>query len=211
MSLTIIGDVHSKYLSYLALTEVHEHTLQLGDMGFDYKPLLNIDYNKHKFHGGNHDNYDIYYDSPNVIQSLNGSNDYGVVEHGGVKFFFIRGGHSIDKKYRRLKVDYWSNEELNYVQMEDCYQEYLKAKPDIVISHEVPTPICHRIGNPGILIDFGYDSLWTSQTAKFLESLRYAYKPKMWIHGHFHKKYEMDYEGTKFIGLAELGTYTIGE
>lgn len=205
---TFIGDCHGKYPYYFKICDKYEYTYQVGDMAFDYRPLMVIDPSKHKFHPGNHDNYDTWEKSPHSIDSY-GNKNFGLVELNGVRFFFIRGGHSIDRKYRTQGRDYWSNEELNYTQMDECYNEYLKIKPDIVVSHEVPTPICHLIGNPGILIEFGYDGLWTSNTAKFLESLRYIHQPKLWIHGHFHKQYQMTYEGTKFVGLAELGTYEV--
>ena len=79
----IIGDVHQYYDSYFSLAEECEYSLQVGDMGFNYEPLKQLDSNNHKFIGGNHDNYDTYNSCSHVIESDYGSKDYGVGIHGG--------------------------------------------------------------------------------------------------------------------------------
>jgi hypothetical protein len=105
MSLTVIGDVHQKYGGYVVKTEKAEHSLQLGDMGFDYRYLTQyIDPERHKFFGGNHENYDTLLNDP----PKHCIGDYGMYTHGGTPFFYIRGGYSIDLHYRILGQSWWA-------------------------------------------------------------------------------------------------------
>jgi hypothetical protein len=51
MSITIIGDVHGKYKRYHEIIrekDHHPYTIQLGDFGFDYGTVFNVDDQKHK-------------------------------------------------------------------------------------------------------------------------------------------------------------------
>jgi len=41
--ITFIGDVHGRIPEYLDLIKDCEYSIQLGDMGFDYSLLKNID------------------------------------------------------------------------------------------------------------------------------------------------------------------------
>jgi hypothetical protein len=92
----IVGDVHGKTADYVRMIKESKvrHSVQLGDMAFDYGKLKELDCNDHKFFGGNHDNYDIYYKSKHAL------GDYGAVTLGPLDFFFIRGDFSIDKDIR---------------------------------------------------------------------------------------------------------------
>lgn len=204
MSLVIIGDVHGKYLRYANIAMNYEYTLQLGDMGFDYNPLKVLGKN-HRFFGGNHDNYNVYFDSTQII----GNGNFGKAKHGDIEFFFVRGGYSIDKNLRKPNIDWWQREELNKTERKNCLNSYKQIKPDIVISHEAPTFINRRIGSKGILPYFGLSEDWSSNTAQLLHSMFNHHIPKLWIHGHMHKSHTTEVEGCTFIGLPELGTYEI--
>jgi hypothetical protein len=114
--LRIIGDVHG-YIraddkkdgrSYLHLIRNADHSLQIGDMGFDYSPLKRVDPSKHRILAGNHDNYDAL--TPHFL------GDYGVYSFPNFEFFYVRGGFSIDRHLRVIGRDYWLNEELNHQQ-----------------------------------------------------------------------------------------------
>ena len=56
MKVRIIGDVHGKYGEYLHLTDDAEYSIQLGDMGFSYNHMKELNPLNHTFFGGNHDN-----------------------------------------------------------------------------------------------------------------------------------------------------------
>ena len=60
-NVTLIGDLHGKYKRYHEIIrekDRHPYTIQLGDFGFDYRTLDNVDPKNHVFIGGNHENYD---------------------------------------------------------------------------------------------------------------------------------------------------------
>lgn len=218
MNVRIIGDVHGKYDRYIALTEECEYSIQIGDMGFDYKPLNVIDSNKHKFIPGNHDNYDIYHECPHVLTTSDGNRDYGVAELNGFNFFFVRGGFSIDYKYRqtmyfsgRAEKSYWIEEELTNQQMEGCLELYKQTLPKVVLSHECPRSISKQVGNDDLLLNFGFDpKRFTTKTSELLEAMFKIHQPKFWYFGHYHVQRQLYENGTVFICLPELGYYDIG-
>lgn len=62
MHFRIVGDVHGKTGDYVDAVADISCSLQLGDMGFYYKVLDELDPERHKFLPGNHDNYTMEYD-----------------------------------------------------------------------------------------------------------------------------------------------------
>lgn len=210
--LRIIGDVHGEYKEYFLLTEDCDYSLQIGDMGFQYSPLNKLDSKKHKFFGGNHDNYDIYFKSPHALWGLTETNDYGPSDHGGLKFFFVRGGFSIDWQprqqfyFRGKPKSYWEDEELVLEDMLACLEEYKKYKPEIVITHECPRSVAKFVDNPYALKQFGYDpDRFTTKTSELLQTMFEFHQPKVWYFGHYHKDWSENINGTQFTCLNELG------
>jgi predicted phosphodiesterase len=143
----IIGDVHGKYNEYEKIAQGSEYSVCLGDFGFastwnrlHYSWLSG---HKHKVIGGNHEDYRLAPMSSHYL------GDFGEYTLNGIKFFFIRGGISIDRVQRRNEQlasvhpnepldkfqTWWSQEELNFSQMLDCMRAYDKSRPDIVLSH----------------------------------------------------------------------------
>jgi len=206
----IIGDVHGFYDSYIPIAQEADYSLQIGDMGFNYKPLEVLNKNKHKFIAGNHDNMDIYRYRHEYHAVDNGS-DFGATAIGGLNFFFVRGGFSIDWKlrqdhYLRTGVKtYWDDEELSMQMMYQCLQDYKRTKPDFVITHECPRSISKRVGDNEILKRFGYNpDSFSTRTSELLEAMFQAHQPKRWIFGHYHKDWNGEINGTHFTCLDEL-------
>lgn len=84
--ISIIGDVHGKYDSYYKIVrqkDRHPYTVQLGDFGFKYDTVKNLDGNCHKIIGGNHDNYSKIIEVPHYL------GDYGHATINEVSFSFI--------------------------------------------------------------------------------------------------------------------------
>jgi len=210
----IIGDVHQEYDSYFSLTKDCDYSIQIGDMGFDYKPLNVLDHNKHKFFAGNHDSLDQYYSSPHVIESTGTtgkSKDFGTATHGGLDFFFVRGGFSIDWKQLQMiflmggAKSYWDNEELSIEEMEMALWQYQKMKPDVMITHECPRSISKHVGDNKILEMFGYNpDRFTTNTSELLEMMFQSHQPKQWYFGHYHNNWGDKINGTKFRCIDEL-------
>jgi predicted phosphodiesterase len=214
MELRIIGDVHGKFQEYIALTKGCDYSIQVGDMGFDYSELRAINEDNHKFIGGNHDNYDKYYASPYVVQGAQLDKDFGTATHGGLDFFFVRGGFSIDWKQRQRSFlmggakTYWDNEELSIEEMEMALWQYQKMKPDVVITHECPRSISKHVGDNKILEMFGYNpDRFATKTSELLEMMFQYHQPKMHFFGHYHVPFNKIINGTRFICLPELGYF----
>jgi len=111
--ITLIGDVHGRIDEYLKLIQDCENSIQLGDMGFDYSRILDIDANRHRFLPGNHEQYARLFqlackgwNVPFGAAGKEGLNPNGVpCGHGSaqladIELFYIRGGYSIDKNMR---------------------------------------------------------------------------------------------------------------
>lgn len=193
--LRLIGDVHGHFRKYLELIKVTENSVQLGDFGFDYRCLDEVDWNHHKIVLGNHDNYE------RVPQHALGA--FGTLELGGYSLFYIRGAYSIDRQYRTAYVSWWPQEELNGAQGEACVKAFAEAKPDFVLSHDCPVSIYpHVINNPWYIQE--------SWTAKVLEQCLQRHQPKRWVFGHHHKSWSDKIGGTRFHCLAELEVMDFG-
>jgi len=213
--LTVIGDVHGKVDSYLKIANNCAATLQIGDFGFSsaWNKLhyCGLSSDNHKVCCGNHDPYDFAPKSPFYI------GDYGPATLGGVEFFYIRGGLSIDRTYREVDRlnrgprTYWTQEELSFAQMLDCMDLYRSCKPDIVISHVPPSRFIPELTKSDkILTDFGFHKGFRENTSLLCNELLNIHTPKLWTSGHFHRSLvSHSVTGMKFVALAELETYEI--
>jgi len=192
----IIGDIHGKISEYQKIIEKHSSSLQLGDFGFksQYEWYINnIDMNRHKIIMGNHDD-------TNYLKYTNGNFSYDVSN----EIFSIRGAMSIDKSKRISGIDWFENEELNYLESMEVMDEYEKIKPKIVVSHDCPAFVAEEF--------FGFpqnDINYKSKTRTFLNVLYDIHKPELWIFGHNHKHIDSIINGTRFICLAELETFVL--
>lgn len=196
--LRLIGDVHGHYEQYHRLLRKAHHTIQLGDFGFDYNTLSQVDARRHKVLGGNHDNYDDVGNWPHFL------GNYGVYNIPGFGcIFFIRGGFSTDQHRRTEGVSWWANEELS---MAECYAaiaEYVKIKPTFVVSHECPLSIVPLVSaSPHII---------PSRTNQLLERMLKIHRPDQWVFGHFHKSWNKVIDGTLFTCLDELECLDFGQ
>ena len=208
--ITVIGDAHGKFDQYYKIASKAEYSLCLGDFGFRdswnklHSSSLSSDH--HKIIPGNHDDYDT---SPNSDYCLG---NFGVAVLNGTKFFFIRGGISIDRVYRLGEElcggpkTYWSQEELNFTQMLECMRLYESEKPDVVFSH-VPPAICNNEihGNKhNILHKFKFHDGFAESTGLLGDELLKIHKPSYWWFGHHHRSWSQNIGGTNFRCLAEL-------
>jgi len=191
MSISIIGDVHGHYDRYVKMARKRDHTIQLGDLGFRYNCLENLDSERHRVIGGNHDNYDIVDNWPHFL------GDYGMASLGGVDFFFYRGAYSIDRQYRTIGLDWWEQEQLKIDDFMKARKLYMEAKPEIVITHDCPESVGLMLLPPGAPV---YQNL----TSWALQELFNAHQPKMWRFGHWHQSWRMTIGRTDFRCLNEL-------
>jgi hypothetical protein len=190
VKLRLIGDVHGQYKRYLELIRVVPFSVQVGDFGFEYECLRDVDPAAHKIIPGNHDNYERL--PPHALHP------FGVCKLGEFTFFFIRGAHSIDRMYRAPGINWWPAEELTTAQGDACVKAFTEAKPGVVLSHDCPFAVY-----PAVL-----DNPWfvkENWTARFLEECRQQHQPRRWIFGHHHRTRWTDKIGaTRFHCLGEL-------
>ena len=86
-SITVLADVHGKYKrmhEIIREKDRHEHIVQIGDLGFDFSTLDNVDPDKFKIVSGNHDNMDKIINIPHYL------GDYGYTTLNGISFYFYR-------------------------------------------------------------------------------------------------------------------------
>lgn len=193
----IVGDAHGRLSEYKAIVRDVPHSVQVGDLAFNYDEILDLDPTAHKFVPGNHDNYDRL--PPHSL------GDFGQTELGGITFFFVRGAFSIDKKYRIDGRDWWPNEELSRAQVDECKTLYEQVRPQIVISHDCPTFISRQLFPSDILRNFGYNpETFQTRTGNFLEELHDIHQPSLHFFGHYHLNKTTFARGTRFICIGEL-------
>lgn len=197
--ITIIGDVHGKYDRYHKIIRQEDYfpyTMQLGDFGFRYDTLKNVDSTRHLIMPGNHDNYSICYNYSHFL------GDYGYTSLNTIPFFYYRGAYSIDRHYRTIGIDWWEEEQVTIDQFMKARELYRQTKPDIVITHDCPEQIAMLMLEPN-------QKIYQNITGWALGELLNIHQPKLWIFGHWHRSLEIQYGQTKFICLNELETYDL--
>ena len=198
MALTLIGDVHGLTGRYLEIVKKHERTLQLGDLGFQYSFLSELNSDFHKVLAGNHDNYSLVDQYPHFL------GDYGVEEIPEFgKIFFLRGAFSIDYIHRLIGRDWWPEEELTYLEAKKAIALYEQEKPDFVVTHTCPGSI-----NKHFLPQRGQNAIGF-RTEFVLDTMFEIHQPKAWVFGHFHYNHFVQERGTIFRCLDELSTVTL--
>ena len=200
MSVTVIGDVHGKYKRYHEIIREknrHPFTIQIGDFGFNYETLKNVDPKHHVFIGGNHDNYDKVKDCPNYL------GDFGyTVNFNGLDFFYYRGAWSIDRIYRTIGIDWWEQEQVSMENFAKAKELYEQIKPDVMLTHDCPESIISYLLPPNYRI-------YKNTTCCALQSLFEIHQPKIWIFGHYHVSWSKIINNTEFRCLNELECYDI--
>lgn len=196
--ITIIGDVHGKYEQYhqiLRKTELHPYTVQLGDFGFKYETLKNVDSTKHLIIPGNHDNYHMCYRYPHFL------GDYGYTSLNKVEFFYYRGAYSIDRQYRTIGIDWWEEEQVPIDQFMKARELYRETKPKIVITHDCPQNIASRMLLP-------HQKTYENMTGWALQELFNIHEPDYWFFGHWHRSRTIKHGKTLFLCINELEVAT---
>ncbi len=94
-------------------------------------------------------------------------------------------------------MSWWPEEEHSIKELDQLVEEYEKAKPDRVVSHEAPFTVCGR------LFPLAVYPPGPSRTSQALQAMYEVHKPKEWVFGHWHKHRDTGPEDkTRFICLG---------
>jgi len=204
VKIRFIGDVHGKYGRYKDVIRDVPKSIQVGDMGVGFiglkngeivyranPPYDNMSAGDHKFIRGNHDNPGVCKAQPYWIPD-------GTLTEDGV--FCVGGATSIDKAWRTKGFDWWTDEELDFEELDKITERYSEIKPDFVCTHECPESIANEI-----LAAFNRTKIKDlSRTRLALEKMFYIHQPKFWVFGHWHETISFERNGTTFQCLNEL-------
>jgi Icc-related predicted phosphoesterase len=123
----------------------------------------------------------------------------------GKRFMALGGAFSVDRFMRTEGVGWWPEEELSNDEIEHA-SRHDGHQVDVVIAHDCPTGVFI----PGIGADAQTQTRgdWPDHmlagALKHRDKVRRVWeatRPKLWVHGHYHRQYELEYEGTRFVGL----------
>lgn len=180
-----IGDVHAKIDKYIPLTYNIEKSVQLGDMGAGFVDIP-VFHAGCRWIRGNHDNPKIAFEHPRCIRD-------GTVE-GDI--MYLGGAWSIDRAYRTEGVDWWPDEELSILELDNCISTAIAQHPKIMVTHDCPEVVLKDL--------FGYIHTFPNRTSQALNTIYDYCKPDIWIFGHHHQNVDMVVGRTRFICLDEL-------
>ena len=216
----VIGDLHgdfdlidAKLNIGVSLNDEEKDVLFVaGDAGFINSYETKESINKRKQHLnntpfiiivvlGNHENYDVIQNLPE-IEIFNGkcykedgvdvyyAKNGQIFEIDGKKIFTYNGGLSIDKEKwleyeQQYGVKFWWPQEIDLTDFDDAFKKYLNQKIDYVITHDVPRSVFNKLtsfipgrfkNNPCLL----HDSFEKIYSLKNFEH---------WYAGHYHPSY----------------------
>lgn len=191
-NLLVIGDVHGNLYDYEnILKKCSCSSIQVGDFGFSKHHkwhLKNINYTQHKINFGNHDDY-------TYLREFHSLGDFSI----RTDMMTVRGAFSIDKICRTENISWWSNEELNYEEMQKAIDFYILNKPKIMITHDCPQEVRKTL----------FKINEKSITSNGLQIMFEAHQPELWIFGHHHKSKNELINNTRFVCLKELETMVL--
>lgn len=235
--LMIVGDVHGHYEDYLETIRLANYSLQLGDLGFDYTPLIRSgewDPEKHKFLPGNHDNYtikEVHGLDPRSAQVLDPYSNY-VVLNGKVYLYthlpknFV-GNYGIwrvpttepevDQDFLFFVRGAWSIDFANRTlgvdlwENEELTEEELKRA--VKMYEEVKPSIvishtCPHSVKEHLQI---YGTRVKTRTSAYLQQMFDIHQPKLWVFGHHHQEFDKVIGGCRFVCLQELAFLCLDE
>lgn len=199
-----IGDIHGNLndYEYVIGKGSPSETVQVGDFGYgwfnDYRKdkiagwHSNELLGKHRFIRGNHDSPIECASAPGWIEDGHFDKERSIM--------YVGGAWSIDWMQRTAGVSWWPDEELSPQAFEAVYEDYVKNKPRIMVTHDAP--------NDCILASFEFPNFFgafrETRTSSALQAMLDAHRPELWIYGHWHIHRDIRLDGTRFICLEEL-------
>lgn len=176
-----VGDLHGYLEPLHRASKSGYEVIQVGDLGDGFTPIPEFDGHV-RWIRGNHDDPSVARKHPSWIPD-------GHIEN---QIMFIGGGYSIDRNRRTEGVDFWSDEELSYAELNNLIDLATQVKPNIMVTHEAPI---------SALPDYFYNrpGFTPSRICLALEAIYLAVHPKLWVYGHHHVSQREIKDGTLFV------------
>jgi len=229
--LMIVGDVHGHYEPFLETIRLANHSLQLGDLGFDYGPLVRSKRwhpKRHKFLPGNHDNYTIRENHSVRPEDVNSYNKY--LLQGGKVYEYTHLPENFVGHFGVWKIpdtepggDYgdsiffvrgaWSIDFYRRTLGLDIWdnEELTHEECELAIQAytEAKPQIVVTHTGPQLLeshlkLTFGDGRPVRTRTGMALDRMFELHKPKLWIFGHYHQEFDKVIDDCRFVCLEEL-------
>jgi predicted phosphodiesterase len=226
LALGFIGDIHGEFQKLQQIVKPFENTVFIicGDCGFGFPDTKSDKLTKMiqksfkaflekrniylLFVRGNHDDPrffdEVYDENPGGYfgyERFRPLPDYSVVTVNKTVVLCVGGAVSVDRRFRKVNSSYWYNEEVLPFQK-------MNFNPDILCSHTINrNKIAYLLRNTPdwLKISFKEDKKLYPDTEReniICEQLYNYYKPKYWIHGHYHISNQMLYNECKIISLG---------
>ncbi|MCB0370655.1 MAG: hypothetical protein KDD45_14830, partial [Bdellovibrionales bacterium] len=98
---------------------------------------------------------------------------------------------------------WWPEEELTHKELWEIQTIFNKNKPEIMLTHDAPEFLVdYLVAASGRTSKLSYPSV----TRQSFSGYFYGHKPKLWLFGHWHIPFDLEYEGCRFICLPELAS-----
>jgi hypothetical protein len=215
--LRIIGDIHGKWAGYATIIANCDCTIQVGDFGLGYygfpKFMLKTP-GIHRFIRGNHDEPEVCKKHPWYLGDYGYLGQFGDYNDG---IFYIGGAWTPDFFPKRDGINWWRDEELEYMPLQKAIYACAAAQPKIIITHDCPRELKanhlgrNRYADKDDNRDGNRDGnrYEHTRTDNALQILFEMYQPDLWFFGHYHERFDKRLNGTQFICLEEFGVYDV--
>lgn len=218
LSLGFIGDIHGDFQKLQQIIKPFENTvfIVVGDCGFGFPEtkedkiikMLKSNFNTFLekrnlyllFIRGNHDDPSYFNNSKyRFTNRFILIPDYTLVTVNNINILCVGGAVSVDRRFRKVNTGYWYGEEMLEL-------ETVSIKVDILCTHTINREyLAYTLTTPDWLkISFDVDKklrLDCYRENGICQSLQAYYKPKYWIHGHYHISNRLKIGNTKIISL----------
>ena len=226
--LLVAGDTHGNYLhwEHVLLPAAREHQVggivQLGDFGYwpltgegrDYLAWLSSELDNSDswivFVDGNHEDHKALLQIPPRADGLVEITDrilWAPRAHRwtwqGVRFLALGGAFSIDRQWRKLDSGRWGWFKEETITQEQAERAMAGGLADILLTHDAPMQALPRNSETPERYEES-----TLESARHVQEVAGATKPKLLLHGHWHQFQQVTLPGqdTEVIGLSMDGT-----
>ena len=226
--LLVIGDVHGRMEEYVYATSRAHASIQLGDLGFDYCRLSQVDARRHRIVAGNHDNYTGEVVSAQLVNQLPRrvpGERYTVNSAGDVVRLTLQTAHFLgdfgtwsvpgyEGRSGQGEIFFCrgerSSDKADHSEGVDWFaeEELTNDRLTEAIAHyraTRPQFVVTHTAPTSLYRQIAPGSTWMpSRTSEALQRMLDWHRPLYWLFGHFHIGWGKKIQGTLFLCLDEL-------